>query len=238
MDKPVDGAVCRSLPVFISNPPNPRHQWCVCDVIVARSKREGTPRRIMDPTELIRRCRAGDELAWEALVRQQQGRICSVALGYVGDQDEANDLAQEIFVRVWDRLDTCTDLEKFGPWLMSIARNACLDHLRRRKARPPRQDVPAAEMTNLASSIPTPEDDWLATSRQRLVHRALRRLSTINREIIVLKEIQGLPLEQIANMLGLPLGTVKSRSSRARIELARAVVDLDGGPASGQEAVS
>lgn len=192
----------------------------------------------MDPVELIRRCRDGDELAWEALVRQQQGRVCSIALGYVGDQDEASDLAQDIFVRVWERLDTCADLEKFGPWLMSIARNACLDHLRRRKARPPRQDVPADEMTNLAAHVPTPEEDWLSTSRQRLVHRALKRLSDINREIIVLKDIQGLPLEQIARMLELPLGTVKSRSSRARSELAQTVVDLQGGPDSGQEAVS
>ena len=191
----------------------------------------------MDPVELIRRCRESDELAWEALVRQEQGRVCSIALGYVGDQDEAFDLAQEIFVRVWQRLDTCTDLEKFGPWLTSIARNACLDHLRRRKARPPRQDIPAEEMTNLAARVPTPEDDWLSTSRQRLVHRALRKLGEINREIIVLKDIQGLSLEQIAQMLELPLGTVKSRSSRARMELARAVVDLDGGPAAGQEAV-
>jgi len=192
----------------------------------------------MDRVELLERCRSGDELAWEALVRQEQGRICSIALGYVGDQDEALDIAQEIFVRVWRRLSTCTDLERFGPWLMSIARNACLDHLRRRKARPPRQDVPAAEMHDLRAGGPTPEDDWLRTTRQRLVHRALGRLSDLNREIILLKDIQGLALEEIAGMLELPLGTVKSRSSRARTELAQAIVDLGGGPDTGQEAVS
>ena len=192
----------------------------------------------MDRVELLERCRNGDELAWEALVRQEQGRVCSIALGYVGDQDEAFDVAQEIFVRVWKRLSSCTDLERFGPWLMSIARNACLDHLRRRKARPPRQDVPAAEMHDLRAGGPTPEDDWLRTTRQRLVHRALGRLSDLNREIILLKDIQGLALEEIAGMLELPLGTVKSRSSRARTELAQAIVDLGGGPDAGQEAVS
>lgn len=192
----------------------------------------------MDRVEILERCLNGDELAWEALVRQEQGRVCSIALGYVEDQDEAFDVAQEIFVRVWKRLATCTDLERFGPWLMSIARNACLDHLRRRKARPPRQDVPAAEMHDLRSGGPTPEDDWLSTTRQRLVHRALGRLSDINREIILLKDIQGLALEDIAGMLELPLGTVKSRSSRARTELAQAIVDLGGGPDTGQEAVS
>ena len=128
----------------------------------------------MDQVELLKRCQRGDELAWEVLVRQEQGRICSIAYGYVGDQDEAQDLAQEIFVRLYKRLDTCRDAEKFTSWLISIARNACLDHLRRRKARPPRQDIPAEEMHNLAGGMPTPEDDWLSTSRQRLVHRALR----------------------------------------------------------------
>ena len=79
------------------------------------------------------------------------------------------------------------------------------------------------------------EQDLLHHLRQRLVHRALRQLSEINREIILLKDIQGLPLEEIAGMLELPLGTIKSRSSRARVELARAIVDLGGGPGSGSD---
>ena len=184
----------------------------------------------MDQVELLKRCQDGDELAWEVLVRQQQARICSIAYGYVGDQDEAQDLAQEIFVRLYRRLDTCSDPEKFTSWLISIARNACLDHLRRRKARPPRRDIPAEEMSGLRDAGPTPEESWVRSSRQRLVHRALRQLSEINREIILLKDIQGLPLEDIAGLLELPLGTIKSRSRRARVELARAIVDLGEGP--------
>lgn len=184
----------------------------------------------MDPIELLKRCQQGDELAWEVLVRQQQARICSIAYGYVGDRDEALDLAQEIFVRLYKRLDTCREPEKFPSWMIRIARNACLDHLRRRKARPPRRDIPAEAMSGLKSAAPTPEEDWIRSSRQRLVHQALRRLSDINREIILLKDIQGLPLEEIAGMLDLPLGTIKSRSSRARVELARAIVDMGGGP--------
>ena len=197
----------------------------------------------MDPAELLKRCGQGDELAWEVLVRQHQGRICAIAYGYLGDQDEAFDLAQEIFVRVYQRLDTCEDPDKFQSWMTRIARNACIDHLRRRKARPPRQDIPADDMVGLRHGGPTPEDNLISSTRQRLVHRALQKLSEINREIIVLKDIQGLPLEEISGMLDLPLGTVKSRSSRARIELAKAVTDLGGGPGgpdgrTGAEAVS
>ncbi len=187
----------------------------------------------MDQPELLKRCQIGDELAWEVLVRQHQGRICSIAYGYVGEHDEAMDLAQEIFVRVYKSLATCTEPEKFLSWLTRIARNACIDHLRRLKARPPRQDIPAEDMINLASGSPTPEDELYRSSRQKLVHTALQKLSEINREIIVLKDIQGLPLEEISGMLDLPLGTVKSRSSRARIELARAITDMNGGPGAG-----
>jgi RNA polymerase sigma-70 factor (ECF subfamily) len=187
----------------------------------------------MNQSELLKRCQGGDELAWEVLVRTHQGRICSIAYGYVGEHDEAMDLAQEIFIRVYNSLETCTDPDKFQSWLTRISRNACIDHLRRRKARPPRQDIPAEDMVGLRSGGPTPEDDLIRSSRQRMVHTALQKLSEINREIIVLKDIQGLPLEEISGLLDLPLGTVKSRSSRARIELARAITEMDGGPNGG-----
>ncbi len=191
---------------------------------------EMTEQMQIDQTELLKRCQEGDELAWEVLVRQHQGRICAIAYGYVGEQDDALDLAQDIFVRVYERLHTCVEAEKFVAWMTRIARNACIDHLRRRKARPPRQDIPAEDMVNLSSGGPTPEDHLISSSRERLVHRALQKLSEINREIIVLKDIQGLPLEEISGMLDLPLGTVKSRSSRARIELARTITDMGAGP--------
>ncbi|MFT5233610.1 MAG: RNA polymerase sigma factor (sigma-70 family) [Candidatus Krumholzibacteriia bacterium] len=194
----------------------------------------------IDPIELLRRCQEGDELAWEVLVRQHQGRICAIAFGYVGEQDEALDLAQDIFVRVYNNLQTCTDPEKFLSWLTQMTRNACIDHLRRRKARPPRQDVPAEDMVDLQDGGPTPEDRFYQSARKNLVHAGLQKLSEINREIIILKDIQGLPLEEISGMLGLPIGTVKSRSSRARLELAKAITEMKQGPdlASGAGAVS
>ncbi len=179
-----------------------------------------------EESELLKRCQEGDELAWEVLVREHQGRICAMAFNYVGDMDEALDLAQDIFVRVYNKLETWAEPGKFTPWLMRVARNACLDHLRLRGARPPRQDIPAAEMVDLSHGGPTPEDQLLHLSRRRLVHRALQDLTTSNREMIVMKDIQGLTLEEISGMLDLPLGTVKSRSSRARLALARVVTGM------------
>ncbi len=175
---------------------------------------------------IVERCRQGDALAWEALVREYQGRVFAVALHYLRSSEDARDLSQEVFIKVYRSLDTFTG-EGFLAWLLRLARNSSIDRLRRRKARPPASDVPVEESTSLQDSGPTPEEAWWSDTRRQLVHRAMDRMSAQNREIIQLKEIQGLKIDEIATMLRLPIGTVKSRSSRARLELARRVVDLD-----------
>jgi len=190
----------------------------------------GEARGTMELPELLQRCRHGDELAWEALVRGNQARIYGIAYGYVGNAEEARDLAQEVFVRIYQKLNTCRDPERFLPWMVRITRTMCVDHLRRAKARPPAHDVPVDDDVGLTADGPDPEQHAIVNARKRLVYRAMRTLSVINREIIVLKEMQGLPQEEIASMLRVPLGTVKSRANRARIELAKAITALGGGP--------
>jgi len=182
----------------------------------------------MDCGTLLKRCRQGDELAWEALVRQYQGRVYSVAYHYVGDAEDARDLAQEIFVRLYRTLNH-VDGETLLPWVIRVARNASIDFLRRRKARPPGRDILADEMWDLPSQAPNPEETCAEGDRRRLVHRALGHLTNLNREIIILKEIQGMSVQDIASLLGVPVGTVKSRSNRARIELAETILALEGG---------
>jgi RNA polymerase sigma-70 factor (ECF subfamily) len=190
----------------------------------------------LDLGQLLERCRQGDELAWEKLVRQHQSRIYALAFHYVGNAEEARDLTQDVFVRMYKNMEGCTEAAHFIPWTIRIARNACIDHLRRRKARPPAQDVPVDEMFDLAAQGPSPEDVYVADSRKRLVHLALQSLSELSREIIVLKDIQGLQFDEIASMLDVPVGTLKSRSNRARIELARKVLALSGGRAPSETA--
>lgn len=180
----------------------------------------------MDPNELLPRCRAGDPLAWEALVRQYQGRVYGIALVYLGQPEEARDLAQDVFVRVYRNLDRCAGGDAFLPWLVRITRNAAIDRLRRMRARPQSSGVTPDEVAQLASEEPGPDEELRRQRRQDLVRRALGRLSHLNREIILLKEIQGLSLETIAAMVKAPLGTVKSRSNRARGELGRALAEL------------
>jgi len=174
--------------------------------------------------EVLERCRCGDELAWEALVRQFQSRVYGIAIYYIGDPEDARDLAQEIFIRVYRHLELCVDSRMFLPWLICISRNACIDHIRRKKARFWTANVPADDMLKLPAAGPNPEEQWVSNSRRRSIYRALRNLTARNREVIILREILGLSLEEIAGLLSVPLGTVKSRINRARIELAQNVM--------------
>ena len=180
----------------------------------------------MNLSLILDRCKTGDALAWEALVRQYQARIYGIAYHYVANTEDARDLAQEVFVRIYENLETCTDAEMFLPWVIRIARNACIDHLRRRRARGHGRDIALDQIADLPHRGNTPEQQWADNSRKRLIYRALQELTELNREIILLKEIQGMQLEEIASLLKVPLGTIKSRSNRARIELAQKVMAL------------
>ena len=176
---------------------------------------------------LLERCRQGDDLAWEALVRRYQGRVFAVAFHYLREREEARDAAQEIFIKVYRGLDSMRDGDRFLPWMLRLARNCCVDRLRRLKVRTPAVAVPVEEAPQLPASGPSPEDSSLAGARHGLLHRAIAGLGDKNREMIILREIQELKLDEIAQLLGLPIGTVKSRSHRARLALAEAVRVLD-----------
>lgn len=182
---------------------------------------------MLDVATLLERCRQGDDLAWEALVRRYQSRVYSVAYHYMRNAEEARDMAQDIFVRVYQRLETFKGEQAFLPWMLRLARNACIDALRRRKARPPATDVTIDDAVQIAAAGPTPEESSEARSSRDLLYRAMDRMSDSDREILMLKEIQGLKVEEISNLLKVPAGTVKSRCNRARIELAARVRRLD-----------
>lgn len=174
----------------------------------------------MELSQLIPLVRRGDDLAWEAFVKRFQGRVFGLAYHYTGHAEDARDLAQDVFVRIYQNLAIIPYETGCLPWILRITRNACIDHLRRAQARPPLWDLPADEMFDLRSTEQNPEEAQLEATRKATLHLALRGLTDLNREILLLKEIQGLGVDEIAEMLEVPVGTVKSRSHRARLELA------------------
>jgi RNA polymerase sigma-70 factor (ECF subfamily) len=181
---------------------------------------------VPDLPELVDRCRAGDELAWEAFVRQFQGRLYAVASSYMATREEARDVAQEIFVRLYEKRRLWPPAGDFLPWMFRTARNLCIDQLRRVKARPAGVDLSEEVLTALPGGDRDPESRSEASSAREAVWRGLRRLTSISREVIVLRDIQGLSLEEVSAVLKVPTGTIKSRSNRARLELARVLGEL------------
>ena len=110
-----------------------------------------------DVAALVSRCRQGDDLAWEQLVRSCQGRVNALAYHYMGGVEPARDLTQEVFVRIYQQLGTYKG-DGFMAWLLRITRNLCIDQLRRRKARPPTADLLAEDNEwALPDTAPDPE---------------------------------------------------------------------------------
>jgi RNA polymerase sigma-70 factor (ECF subfamily) len=196
---------------------------------VAQTRPGGTDGKgsSLDLETLLKRCRQGDELAWETLVRQFQARVFGLTYHYLRDREEARDVAQEAFIRIYRNLDKVEAAGNFTAWALRIARNCAIDRIRHRKARPGLDGAEINEEILVSESQHAPDAEAIDNERHRLLYRALDLMSDVNREVILLKDIQGLRQREIADMLEVPLGTVKTRSSRARVELARRILELD-----------
>jgi RNA polymerase sigma-70 factor (ECF subfamily) len=184
--------------------------------------------------DLLPACRGGDEAAWRQLVERHTRKVFGLAYRFTGRADEAEDLTQEIFVKVYQTLHRYREADgPFGAWLMALARNHAIDNYRRgRQERARRTEDPLVLETAEAR-----EEHPIAAlereERARLVHRGLAALPPDLRQPLVLCDLSGLPYDEIARTLGLPLGTVKSRINRARLELAKRLLgrraELAGG---------
>ena len=177
------------------------------------------------PTEmdrLIERCLAGDQQAWEQIVRQHWRKVFNLAYKFVGRHDEAEDLAQDIFLKIFKALHTFDRRANFQTWLISISRNLCIDHYRsvRKERETVARDVDASQLTP-SSRERTPYGELEQTDLRRQIRVALAELPPTLREAVVLRDLQEFSYQEIADKLRLPEGTVKSRINRGRLELAR-----------------
>lgn len=166
-----------------------------------------------DDVALAGRARDGDRRAFGELVRRHQDRVFRFLLRLTGSRDDAHDLAQEAFLRAWQALPGWRPEAKFATWLFGIARNAAIDLLRRRGV----VETIAAE--NLPERPDTSSEPFArldATQRLALLERALAALSPEHREILLLREVENMPYDEIALTLAVGEGTVKSRLARAR----------------------
>lgn len=179
-----------------------------------------TPQGAVD-VELIERCLRGENAAWESVVARYRRRIFHIAYKFTGRADQAEDLTQEILLKVFKSLDKFNRDADLGTWLSSVARNYCIDRYRasKREREVVVEDLLALDLAPASSGNPYRQLE--ERDRRSLVRGALALLPDKLREAVVLRDLQGLTYQEMAERLALPEGTVKSRINRGREELSR-----------------
>ena len=181
--------------------------------------------------QLVRRCASGDAAAWEELVVRFHRRIYNICYRFAGSADDAQDLTQEVFIKVYRTVGSF-DGEKasFGTWVTTVTRNLLVDHFRKTRndratdsmdaVRGADEDGPTLA-DRLSDGAPGPQVHVESRERREMVQRALQQISPDLREAVILRDLQDMDYREIAQVLKVPEGTVKSRINRGRAELAR-----------------
>ncbi len=174
-----------------------------------------------DDPELVRLALAQDAEAFGVLVERYRVRLYRFIERYTYDAEDARDVTQEVFLKVHAALDSYDPKYKFSTWLFRIAGNAAIDHLRRRKVRPLPLELPLGEdgesrVAEPRENRPDPLEDLTRSRLREALAAAIDRLPDDYRELISLRHYGEMPYEEIAEMKGMPLGTVKNKLFRAR----------------------
>ena len=171
--------------------------------------------------ELVRRVQRGDTAAFDLLVRKYQHRIAALIGRYIADWSEVQDVAQETFIRAYRAIGNFRGDAQFYTWLHRIAVNTAKNHLVAHKRRPPTDDIDVEDAEQFDAGIrlrdgDTPERELMRQQLEQTVMRAVEALPEELRLAITLREVDGLSYEEIAERMGCPIGTVRSRIFRAR----------------------
>ena len=182
---------------------------------------------------LVRRCLAGEERAYRELIELYQGQVFSVCLRMTRSREDAEDLTQETFVRMFRALARYDPERPFAAWLLTIASRLCIDHLRRRRVNPVSltQREPGSDETHdldVEDQGPGPDEITSRSEEERHANDLIQSLPPHYRIVVVLRHQQDLSYEEISEALNLPLGTVKARIHRAR-EILKARLTAPGG---------
>lgn len=183
----------------------------------------GNPAARSAEHELVQRCVRGDDSAWESIVRRHAKRIFGLCYRYTRRREEAEDLTQEIFIRIYLNLSTFrSGTGSFQSWAMRLSRNLIIDRYRQARRIPRFSGSQELEEMRLEDHTrPSPQRRIEQAEASRFIGEALRALSPENKEAVILRDLQGMGYHEMARVLGISEGTVKSRINRGRLALAR-----------------
>ncbi len=176
----------------------------------------------MDDKHIVAQARRGDLSAFEELVTRYEKRVYAIALRSSGSPEDAADITQEVFLKVWRSMESFRGDSGFSTWLFRITMNLCVDHARRRQTQPQTQPLVQGEEDDerpIPDTSPTPEEHLENSELGRELAAALDEVSDEHRRIVLLRDVSGMSYTEIAEVLEISEGTVKSRLSRARIAL-------------------
>jgi RNA polymerase sigma-70 factor (ECF subfamily) len=174
--------------------------------------------------QLVQQCLRGNSSAWEELVHRHTRRIYNLCYRFTGNRSEAEDLSQDVFLRVYRTLASYRAIHGgFATWMTSVTRNLLIDHYRRtrRDRMTDSLDDAMPKLENKESAARRPDQHALLGELSGQVQFALGKISPDLREAVILRDLQGLEYQEIQQVLQVPEGTVKSRINRGRIELAK-----------------
>ena len=187
-----------------------------------RPRRSASKYRSSAP-ELVARAARGEPQALARLLEEQRGRIVALARFFTGRNEDAEDLAQDILLRMVLALPTLDCAETFDVWIYRLSRNRCVDHFRRRRLEAGWPSEPEPNVILWRDDVVPPDQALEASQSARRLRAAIRALPRVWRTAIVLRDLQDLPYEEVAARLRVPIGTVKSRINRGRARLAAAL---------------
>jgi RNA polymerase sigma-70 factor, ECF subfamily len=188
--------------------------------------RQPASTRTLEPEySLVTECLRGDETAWEQLVRVHTRHVYALCYRFTGSASEAQDLTQEVFLRVFRTLKSFRSAEgSFGTWLARVTRNLLIDHYRRTRQQRVtdsiEEQLPMLELEG-AGILARPDQAVAGREASEILQAALQKLSPELREAVILRDLQEMEYREIADVLAIPEGTVKSRINRGRAELGR-----------------
>lgn len=180
----------------------------------------------------IEKAKLGDMESFEKLIVSHEKMVYNVAYRMMNNQEDALDLSQEVFIKAFRKMKDFNEKSSFSTWIYRITVNACIDEMRKRKGKQNFSIDQVLEGENgnyeqqFVSKEETPEETILKQEKQSEILNALNTLSEEHKTVIILRELQGLSYEEIAETVGMTLGTVKSRISRARIHLKTEILKI------------